>query len=55
MTKVFKNIGDTIMFVRYRVINVVENYVYIAYSEVNTAWKVGHTYLSLETLYVVTA
>ena len=42
------------MFVRYCVVNVVENYVYIAYGEVNTAWKVGHIYLSLETLYVVT-
>ena len=43
------------MFVRYCVINAVENYVYIAYGEVNTAWKVGHIYPSLETRYVVTA
>ena len=33
----------------------VENYVYIAYGEVNTGWKFGHIYLSLETRYVVKA
>ena len=55
VTKAFKNIGGTIVFVRYCVINAVENYVYIAYDEVNTAWKVGHIYPSLETRYVVTA
>lgn len=39
----------------YCVVNAVENYVYIAYGEVNTAWKFGHIYLSLETRNAVTA
>ena len=40
------------MFVRYCVINVVENYVYIAYGEVNTAWNLA-TYICHLKLYML--
>ena len=37
----------------YCVMKITYIYVYIAYDEVNAAWKFGHIYPSLETRYVV--